>query len=1474
MRVIKNLKFKMLFSDIKKSGCFSGRVTYCAFLGILALVFYLGINPFVHRFVIMGGAVPEKQGLKVELFDRLQTKGKPVYTFFNSLEKLTLEKPDSSLIAYGLWRVPQSSRYILHLECDDYGELKIDGKRLIHLSGINARNIGEAEVNLEEGYHVLVLHLFNGPGKGWLTLKARNDRKSFSLLAGDNVTYLKRSSVETWLKAALMVRRISLIILTLCLLALAIQGLFYSGSSQKESGIQKGQAWGKRSALLGPFYQCVTAKRKDESHTLFFLNLLFSFLFLIGIFCLPSGVESPFDGLPWSRVSEVLVLAVVLPFLLLVGWEFLTRRYVVLGLMVLCGIKLALAISTPASGWSLRIYENPQSLEKGLWEESYEGIWKPGISGLLDRPFNERRDFPLEWLNRYNNQAQRVEARPVVEVWGQVRLPQGKGIVLVVGGSTRGIVWAKDAKGHRYRLPLIADPQEAALLDFSSLPQGPLEIRGEIFYGGIEGREWSLIPLLMNSDKSISTPFGQGILWRDQAGQEIGNFRLTIYGGLAWAVVLGVIIFLLCWMGWILGELMATGIMDSGLAVIMGLSLGLPSLLQVWKINPQEHLLSILTLLFLSIAWVAWKREKSGDSWGPHLTMVVLLTIGPMIVRHYWVTWMLEAGKMTFFSVGDDWSAYQKYAREIILQRDYWHSQNSPLLGAMPFYRYIIGLLHLIFGQSVFTLKMLDVWSIVAASTIIVSMGFYFGLSFLFALFGSWVYLFHEIGDRFSWWIGSGLQEHAAMMFLMVTCLIFIRAKRSAHILWAGLVGSLGFWLRFDHLPVLASAFFLTLEPLKGSFAEVWGDWLRGFRKNLRWLGLYFSVLFLAVLVIFFRNWIFSGQFVLVTSRSMQWYLSRSILWNLQGVYTVLCAYTDAFSWSALTLWLGTIFGIVALLIRKGPLRGYPLGLGLILLSTILPYFRLWDNAYPPRFSIHLLPLASLSLTVLLYTGWNWARFRAKRNQENPISRRTKRIFYAIIVFSVLIRLALIIRGGQFYFPDENGIWTAYDFLKGFLKMNSLDSLKVFLSSFAHIGYKIIILPFLLIHLEMVKFFTGQYDIVSMRYIPALLMIPFSVGIIILIFKISLRSGANEEEGLLAMILGASSVTLAYFSRHLLPYDISLFFILTAIWMGLRERFGFGNSFLCGIFLSLGFLVYSGYWLSCVLGTLLLIAYGNIPLVNRFKKALALGAGIFALFLTVNLIYIIFLGTPLFTMLFGFASTINQGEFSEGWSLPWRYLWDAEHGLLLIWILGGLFSLIVWVKAKDISLRRIIIWFLIIAGIYLGLSLGSSIFKRFVVYGRLARQMVPFFCILSAVGLSCFLVRFSLKVKAILVLIFMIQVGWNFYQPLQIRFPNETRLMLDRKYGQENITYGWTMRSACGANELPQIKNGRFILTNATHFYPIEGFLPQPKGEIILSYKHPLSFLPYQYEGYPPYQRERLRSNPFFIQLIDTQKKP
>ena len=197
-----------------------------------------------------------------------------------------------------------------------------------------------------------------------------------------------------------------------------------------------------------------------------------------------------------------------------------------------------------------------------------------------------------------------------------------------------------------------------------------------------------------------------------------------------------------------------------------------------------------------------------------------------------------------------------------------------------------------------------------------------------------------------------------------------------------------------------------------------------------------------------------------------------------------------------------------------------------------------------------------------------------------------------------------------------------------------------------------------------------------------------------------------------------------------------------------------------------------------------------------------------------------------------------RGDFSEGWSLPFEFFWHAEHGLAIVWILavaGGLHGAVTRRNRSNVPLAAVLF-------IYGTLVIASVGFEIFVVYGRTARQLVPFLSLIAAEQLyraarTVPRMNRTIRVAAALILV---QTLVNWRTPFSQIFPAEFR---DRAR---------TIAAAQGSERID------FLFVE--HIYPVPALKLREEMTPILRTPHPLEFLPYQYEGYSPRDRAVLRA--------------
>lgn len=447
--------------------------------------------------------------------------------------------------------------------------------------------------------------------------------------------------------------------------------------------------------------------------------------------------------------------------------------------------------------------------------------------------------------------------------------------------------------------------------------------------------------------------------------------------------------------------------------------------------------------------------------------------------------------------------------------------------------------------------------------------------------------------------------------------------------------------------------------------------------------------------------------------------------------------------------------------------------------------------------------------------------------------RRT--LLFALLGAALLLRVALVLSGGQSYWPDE----IRYERSRLAVTAMSRGDLSGAVTALAHPDHLLFgVLGLAPAALERA---TGAND-----RVPALFFALFSVASVWLLHAIARRLGLSERASLLAALLLAMSASQLYFSRHLLPYDAAMAFGLGALLIAVKPVPAPADGLLCGLLAAATLLTYNGYWL-LALAAIAIHVMAASSLRASVPRLAAAGAAFALPFLAIGLASVLATGA-FFREWAEFAGTVTQGRFAEGWSLPFAYFWHAEHLMGALWAFGVAAATVRLVRG-DPS-RTVAFGLAGILLVYAGLVLGSVALGRFVVYGRQARQLVPFACLLAADALERLLAAPGARrlIAAAILALAAIQAAWNFRAPLAQVFPREFRRM---------------------AAAVPNPTGAPRLLLYAAPIYPVPAPPPPEAGRVLLARAHPLQYLPYQYEGYTPEERAALRAADIRMRLVE-----
>lgn len=219
-----------------------------------------------------------------------------------------------------------------------------------------------------------------------------------------------------------------------------------------------------------------------------------------------------------------------------------------------------------------------------------------------------------------------------------------------------------------------------------------------------------------------------------------------------------------------------------------------------------------------------------------------------------------EAAVVTFYTSGDDWWMFQRYAYRIFMQ-GYWLEGGQPTFWFQPLYRWIAGALHMLFGDSsvgelCWDASCVLVSALFAFHVVRTTAGFRWGIAAaattvsLFTLGPAW-YLF-----------GRGLSEITSTGLLYAAAFYALRARTGSwvSIVLAGVFATLGFYTRLNNLPVAIAVgvFACSLRmPASAIFSS------RAWQRYVSWPVVTGVIAILALGIVLFaaRTWYYTGVF-------------------------------------------------------------------------------------------------------------------------------------------------------------------------------------------------------------------------------------------------------------------------------------------------------------------------------------------------------------------------------------------------------------------------------------------------------------------------------------------------------------------------------------------------------------------------------------------------------------------------------------
>jgi len=643
------------------------------------------------------------------------------------------------------------------------------------------------------------------------------------------------------------------------------------------------------------------------------------------------------DGIPLDRRFEAVMLGALVPALWWLHPSFTRRSIVKAAILLLVALKIADATLLTQQGWCARFETAPLYEGGPVVQTSWDARadWRsatPQCSAIAARQYISFTRFPVWFLNLQDTRPPRVPVHVFMD--GFVRAPQPGRLTVDVEGT--------DAK------PLELE-----------LPAGVSRLQ---FDGVFSGSEWKFVPrwhpstssgqvLATSPEQSLdvftalnttrSTPGAMDRLFGDILPAAITAVALAIIA--AWIAAAFLALSptwpMLAWMAFAAATCAVAGTLDFDRFGRLAVALLIAALV----VPIPERLRNIRgAFLVVGVPWIA------------------LLIAGCLA----------HAGRITMYSVGDDWTTFQRFAHRIFIQ-GYWLEGGERGFWQQPLYRWIAGALHVVFGDSSIGEMFLDSAALLAGALFAIEAtrrvaGFRVALAA-----GVLTLLTVALGPN--WYIlGRGLSDAVAAGFIYTAALVVLtmrdRPVRAAVI--AGSAATLGFLTRLNYLPLVIALVVLMLPFTADarSIAQVRTLW-RSLPK--RQAAAYLACIAAGVGALVWRTWRYLGQLSLFAGTTRMHNatglgidaasLVSPRAWKnaLESVAMIITVQDPPGLNPRAALVIGGVVCAVLALLQIPLLRRLPLALVLFCIAALSGGFVARGVAYPGRFSLHLIPVAT-----------------------------------------------------------------------------------------------------------------------------------------------------------------------------------------------------------------------------------------------------------------------------------------------------------------------------------------------------------------------------------------------------------------------------------------------------------------------------------------------------------------------------------
>ena len=743
----------------------------------------------------------------------------------------------------------------------------------------------------------------------------------------------------------------------------------------------------------------MTAKLEKKQPIIISLNILF-FLF---IFFYPNNGTYYFDGLPFTNTLETLLFTIFFPLSLF--FNFILKSRKILFFLIIIFIFKIFLIYAPQVGVNVKQYFTINQKIENNYIRTFDSFWNKEVSILQKFPWKKQNNFPLDWthLSKINikNETNSDDNKLYINNYEDfenllmfydynfyLNVKKEKEFHFNSGNSSKLInqkIKKFDEKTNKFKIKdLKLDSSNRIILS-----KGIYNFNLSFEY---LGTDWKFDPYTIKNSNNLSL-FEERSIYSDLNNFDLDNLSLKIFLGKIYEILIFVLLIL------VIIEIYIHKLKKEKESIFFGVLFFVSYLLFDIVIDKLFSIFNIIdgvgsfsfgfaNLVFVSfITYFIYINKKLKD-----YSSIFIFTSVITCLYVFANIFSFDLQTFSWAGKGDDWTTFQEYSRQIVVQGE-WIKAGESVFYFRPGSRYIYALSHIIFGQSAFAYKMLNVWSIILCSYLIIKILIKLDCNIFLSYMAGIILISIYTADNFRWLLIVGLSEYYAMICLIISIYLIIKKEHLSTVRFLLIVflGIIQIWLREEHVPVVLSLILLMNYNYKfadkGNFKFDFIKCLYLYLKKNGYLILFYSsLIILGFASIFIRNYFVGGKIgifdihavkTLVRSEPIlttYYHVFSRLILGVDQYYPTLPKIYSIFNISAIIISLITIFNF-----RKFSFVIF--GLPLTLIAIILPYFFVENIAYTPRYTIHLLPVSIIICFVFLN------EYLKRYNEKNTYNR-------------------------------------------------------------------------------------------------------------------------------------------------------------------------------------------------------------------------------------------------------------------------------------------------------------------------------------------------------------------------------------------------------------------------------------------------------------------------------------------------------